>query len=89
MAFCRKSTISTGRNDRLKLSKLLNVTEHICNKTRQFAIKLLRNSWSSGLSNEDSLFFGSPGSSSSATIGDYFPNQTILFPELFIDDAVR
>ena len=33
-AFCRKSTISTGRNGRLKSVKLGNLVEHIGDKTR-------------------------------------------------------
>ena len=40
-AFCRKSPISTGRNDRLKPDKLLNLIGHIGNKTRQFSVSLL------------------------------------------------
>ena len=39
--FCRKYPISTGRNDQLELCKLLNLTEHIANETRQFSVLLL------------------------------------------------
>ena len=40
-AFCRKSLISSGRNDRLKPGKLLILIEHIGDKIRQFLISLL------------------------------------------------
>ena len=43
--FCRKSPISTRRNDRLKPGKSLNLTWHIGHKTRQFSTSLL---WCSG-----------------------------------------
>ena len=50
-AFCRKSPISTGRNDRLKLGKLLNLTEQIGDRIRQFSISFLRYSGSRIFSN--------------------------------------
>ena len=40
-AFCRKSPTLTERNDRLKPGKLLNLIEHIGDKTRQFLVSLL------------------------------------------------
>ena len=39
--FRSKSSIPTGRNDRLHLGKLLNLTEHFRNKTRQYSKSLL------------------------------------------------
>ena len=39
--FCRKSLISMGQNGRLKSGKLLNLIEHIGNKTGQFLVSLL------------------------------------------------
>ena len=35
-AFCRKSLISTGRNDQLKPGKLLNLISHIGDKTSPY-----------------------------------------------------
>lgn len=40
-AFCRNSLISRGKNDRLKLSELLNLIWHIGNKIRQVSISLV------------------------------------------------
>ena len=40
-SFCRKSPVSTGRNDRLKPGKLLNLIRHIGHQIIQFSIALL------------------------------------------------
>ena len=50
----------TGRNDRLKPGKLLNLIGHIRNETRQFSMSLLLYSGSSICLNAGS-FIDSPG----------------------------
>ena len=55
-AFCRKSPISTGRNDRLKPGKLLNLIEQIGDKIRQFSISLLRYSGTRIFSNAGRVY---------------------------------
>ena len=40
-ASCRKFLISTGKNERLRLDKSLNINGHNGNKTRQFSLSLL------------------------------------------------
>ena len=39
--FMQQIIISTGRNDGLKPSNVLNLIQHIGNKTRQFSVLLL------------------------------------------------
>ena len=54
-AFCRKFPISTRRNGRLKLGKLLSLIEHVGSKTGPFSISLHWYSETSGLSDRPFL----------------------------------
>ena len=60
--FCRKAPISTGRNDRLKLGKLLSLIECIGNNTRQFHYHCFNRQGTASYQTPG-LFIDSPGSS--------------------------